>query len=126
MESVRPVRRSPYPQVMVQRIVTGLLIGVYTGLVLLATQVFRFQAPVAVAASTLAAAALFTPLRSRVQRRVDRRFNRARYDADKTIGAFAARLKDVVDLDSVQTDLANVIYQVLEPTHVSVWIGNHE
>jgi hypothetical protein len=107
-------------------IVTGLLVGVYAGLVLLATQVFRFQAPVAVAASTLAAAALFTPLRSRVQRRVDRRFNRARYDADQTIGAFAARLKDVVDLDSVQTDLANVIYQVLEPTHVSVWIGNHE
>ena len=107
-------------------IVTGLLIGVYTGLVLLATQVFRFHAPVAVAASTLAAAALFTPLRSRVQRRVDRRFNRARYDADQTIGAFAARLKDVVDLDSVQSDLANVIYQVLEPTHVTVWIGKHE
>jgi hypothetical protein len=107
-------------------IVTGLLIGVYAGLVLLATQVFRFHAPVAVAASTLAAAALFTPLRSRVQRRVDRRFNRARYDADQTIGAFAARLKDAVDLDSVQSDLANVIYQVLEPTHVTVWIGNHE
>src|SRR5271165_6806503 len=86
-------------------IVTGLLIGVYTGLVLLATQVFRFHAPLAVAASTLAAAALFTPLRSRVQRRVDRRFNRARYDADQTIGAFAARLKDVVDLDSVQCHL---------------------
>ncbi len=107
-------------------IVTGLLIGVYTGLVLLATQVFRFHAPVAVAASTLAAAALFTPLRSRVQRRVDRRFNRIRYDADQTIGAFTARLKDVVELESVQTDLANVIYQVLEPTHVSVWIGNHK
>ena len=107
-------------------IVTGLLIGLYAGLVLLATQVFRFHAPVAVAASTLAAAALFTPLRSRVQRRVDRRFNRARYDADQTIGAFAASLKDAVDLDSVQTDLANVIYQVLEPTHVTVWIGKHE
>jgi hypothetical protein len=107
-------------------IVTGLLIGAYAGLVLLATQVFQLHTPVAVAASTLAAAALFTPLRSRVQRRVDRRFNRARYDADQTIDAFADRLKDVVDLDSVQTDLANVIYQVLEPIHVSVWIGNHE
>jgi hypothetical protein len=107
-------------------IVTGLLIGVYAGLVLLATHMFRFHAPVATAASTLAAAALFTPLRSQVQRRVDRRFNRARYDADQTIGAFAAGLKDVVDLDSVQTDLAHVIYQVLEPTHVSVWTGNHE
>ena len=75
-------------------IVTGLLAGVYAGLVLLTTGVFRVHTPAAVAASTLAAAALFTPLRSRVQRRVDRRFNRIRYDADQTIAAFAARLKD--------------------------------
>ena len=71
-------------------IVTGLLIGVYAGLVLLATEVFRFRTPVAVAASTLAAAALFNPLRRRVQQAVDRRFNRARYDADQTVAAFAA------------------------------------
>ena len=77
-------------------IVTGLLVGVYAGLVLLTTQVFRVHTPVAVAASTLAAAALFNPLRRRVQRRVDRRFNRARYDADRTAAAFAARLKDAV------------------------------
>jgi hypothetical protein len=90
-------------------IVTGLLVGVYAGLVLLTTQVFRVHTPVAVAASTLAAAALFNPLRRRVQRAVDRRFNRARYDADKTAAAFAARLKDAVDLDSVQADLAGVV-----------------
>ena len=87
-------------------IVTGLLVGVYAGLVLLATQVFRVHTPVAVAAATLAAAALFNPVRRRVQRLVDRRFNRARYDADQTVAAFAARLKDAVDLDSVRDDLA--------------------
>ncbi len=80
-------------------IVTGLLAGVYAGLVLLTTQVFLVHTPVAVAASTLAAAALFNPLRRRVQQAVDRRFNRARYDSDQTVAAFAARLKDAVDLD---------------------------
>jgi hypothetical protein len=107
-------------------IVTGLLVGVYAGLVLLTTEVFRVRTPVAVAASTLAAAALFTPLRSRVQRRVDRRFNRIRYDADQTIAAFAARLKDAVDLDSVRDDLAGVVQLALEPAHVSLWISQRD
>jgi hypothetical protein len=105
-------------------IVTGLLVGVYTGLVLLATQVFRFHTPVAVAASTLAAAALFNPLRRRVQQVVDRRFNRARYDADQTVAAFAAGLKDTVNLHSVRDDLATVVDRALEPAHVSVWISH--
>jgi len=104
-------------------IVTGLLVGVYAGLVLLATQVFRFHTPVAVAASTLAAAALFNPVRRRVQQAADRRFNRARYDADKTVAAFAVRLKDAVDVDSVRDDLAGVVHQALEPVHVSVWMS---
>jgi hypothetical protein len=104
-------------------LVTGLLVGVYAGLVLLATQVFGFHSTVAVAAATLAAAALFTPVRHRVQRLVDRRFNRARYDADTTMAAFAARLQDAVDLDSVREDLASVVQKALEPTHISVWIN---
>jgi hypothetical protein len=104
-------------------IVTGLLVGVYAGLVLLATQVFGFHTPVAVAASTLAAAALFSPLRRRVQHVVDRRFNRARYDAEQTVAAFAAHLKDTVDLDSVRGNLATVVDKALEPAHVSVWIS---
>ena len=104
-------------------IVTGLLVGLYAGLVLLATEVLRLHSTVAVAASTLAAAALFNPLRRRVQLRVDRRFHRARYDADQTVAAFAARLKDTVDLDSVREDLAGVVHQALEPSQVSVWIS---
>ena len=87
---------------------------------------FKVHTPVAVAASTLAAAALFTPLRSRVQRRVDRRFNRIRYDADQAIAAFAARLKDAVDLNSVRDDLAGVVQQALEPAHVSLWISQRD
>ena len=107
-------------------IVTGLLVGIYAGLVLLTTEVFGVHTPVAVAASTLAAAALFNPVRRRVQQAVDRRFNRARYDADQTIAAFAARLKDAVDLDSVRDDLAGVVHQALEPTQVSVWISQRD
>jgi hypothetical protein len=103
-------------------IVTSLLVGVYAGLVLLATRVLAVHAPVAVAAATLAAAALFTPLRRRVQRVVDRRFNRARYDADRALAAFAARLQDAVELDSVRDDLASAVHTALEPAHVSVWL----
>ena len=103
---------------------TGLLVGVYAGLVLLATQVFTIRSPVAVAAATLAAAALFNPVRHRVQQVVDRRFNRARYDADKAVSAFAARLQDAVDLDSVNEDLARVVTRSLEPAHLSVWVSS--
>jgi hypothetical protein len=77
-----------------------------------------------VAASTLTAAALFSPLRRRVQRAVDRRFNRARYDADTTVAAFAARLQDAVELDAVCDDLARAVHQALEPASVSVWISH--
>jgi hypothetical protein len=104
-------------------IVTGLLVGLYAGLVLLATRVLSLHSTVAVAAATLATAALFNPVRKRVQLRVDQRFNRARYDAEQTVAAFAARLKDQVDLASVRDDLAGVIQQALEPAHISVWVS---
>ena len=104
-------------------IITGLLVGIYSGLVLLATQVLGFASTWAVAGSTLAAAALFTPVRRRVQRAVDRRFNRARYDADQTVAMFAARLQDAVDLGSVHGDLLATVSDSLQPTHVSVWLG---
>jgi hypothetical protein len=107
-------------------IVTGLLVGLYAGLVLLATHVLSLRSTVAVAVATLAAAALFSPVRRRVQRVVDRRFNRARYDADTTVALFAAHLKDAVNLDSVQDDLASVVQRALEPAHVSVWISRRD
>ena len=103
-------------------IVTGLLIGVYAGLALLATRVPQVHTPVAVAAATLAAAALFTPVRRRVQHIVDRRFNRARYDADRTIATFATRLQGAVELEAVRADLAAAVQAALEPAHVSVWV----
>ena len=95
----------------------------YAGLVLLATGVLRLHSTVAVAAATLAAAALFSPLRRRVQRAVDRQFNRARYDAEQTVAAFAVRLKDAVDLDAVDDDLAGVLQNALEPAHLLMWIS---
>jgi MFS family permease len=107
-------------------VVTGVLVGLYAGLVLLATQVLGFHSSVAVAMSTLAAAALFNPLRRRAQRTLDRRFNRAGYNADRTLTAFAARLKDAVDLDAVRDDLAAVVDRALEPVHMAVWIRTDE
>jgi hypothetical protein len=104
-------------------VVTGVLVGVYAGLVLLASHVLAVTTPVSVAAATLAAAALFSPLRRRVQRIVDRRFNRARYDAEVMVAAFALRLKDAVELESVRDNLADVVQQALEPAHVWVWMS---
>jgi hypothetical protein len=67
-------------------------------------------------------AALFHPLRRRVQRVVDRRFNRARYNADQIVTAFAARLQDAVDLGTVRDELTNAVHAALEPDYLSVWI----
>ncbi|MGP7995920.1 MAG: hypothetical protein ACLPKI_01070 [Streptosporangiaceae bacterium] len=104
-------------------LVTGLLIGVYAGLVLLATEVLQLTSSVAVAAATLAAAALFNPVRRRVQRVVDRRFNRARYSADQLVARFSTRLSESVDLESAGAQLTGVMQEALEPAHVSLWIS---
>ena len=103
-------------------LLTGLLVGVFAGLVLLTTHVLPFSSPVGVAASTLAAAGLFAPLRTRLQRIVDRRFNRARYDAEATVAAFGARLRDAVDPETVLSELAAAAGGSVQPAHVSVWI----
>ena len=104
-------------------VVTGLLIGVYVGIVVITTNVLSFSSPVAVTASTLAAAALFNPLRRGSQRIVDRRFNRTGYDADATVAAFSARLRDAVDLETVRLDLLAVVSHAVEPAHAAIWIS---
>jgi hypothetical protein len=103
-------------------LLTAMLAGVFLAIVALTTRVLPFSSPVAVAASTLAAAALFNPLRRRVQRLVDHRFNRARYDAEATVGAFTAQLRDAVDLDTIRVGLTDVVNHTVRPTHVSLWI----
>jgi hypothetical protein len=103
-------------------ILTALLVGTFIGLVALTTNTLAFSGRVGVAASTLAAAALFNPLRVRIQRLVDRRFNRARYNAEATVAAFSARLRDAVEIDAIRSDLLEVVNRAVEPTHASVWI----
>jgi hypothetical protein len=103
-------------------ILTGLLVGVFIGLIALTTDTLALSGRVGVAASTLAAAALFNPLRNRIQRLVDRRFNRARYDAEATVAAFTARLRDAVEIDAIRADLLDAVNRALEPTHATVWI----
>ena len=102
--------------------ITGLLAAVFLGLIALTTSVLPFSSPVGVAASTLAAAALFNPLRRRVQRLVDRRFNRARYDAESIVAAFTIRLRDAVDLATISHELRDAVNQAVAPAHAAVWI----
>jgi len=103
-------------------ILTGLLIGVYAVLVLLAGHVLPWHDSITVAVATLIVAALFNPLRRRVQHLVDRRFNRSRYDAELMTASFAARLADATDLDAVRADLAGTVDGALEPAHLSLWL----
>ena len=101
---------------------TVLLAGIFVGLIALTTNTLALSGRVGVATSTLAAAALFNPLRLRIQRVVDRRFNRTRYDAEATVAAFTAQLRDAVELDAIRADLLETVQRVLQPTHASVWI----
>jgi hypothetical protein len=103
-------------------IVTGILAGVFVAVVVVATDVLPFSSPVAVAASTLAAAALFNPIRRRTQQLVDRRFNRTRYDTQTTVAAFSGRLRNAVDPDTIRTELVHAVDRAVSPSYVSLWI----
>jgi len=103
-------------------LITALLGGVFAGLILLATRVLPVRGSVAVAVATLVVAALFNPLRKRVQHAVDRRFNRERYDAEAVVAAFTARMRRTIDLDTVRDDLVGAVHEVFQPAHASLWL----
>jgi hypothetical protein len=103
-------------------LVTALLIVPYLLILPAATRLAGNSGSLAVAAATLAAAALFQPLRRRVQDLVDRRFNRRRYDAARTVDAFAVRLRDQVDLTALHAELLGVVDQTMQPTQASLWL----
>lgn len=106
-------------------LLTGLLIAVYVGLVFLLQPVLRpltGSSDAAVAASTLGVAASFGPLRRRVQSAVDRRFNRARYDAVRTIEEFGHRLRDELDPETLRGEIVAVLEETVLPQHASVWL----
>jgi hypothetical protein len=111
---------------LVYGLLTALLAAVYTGLVLVAGQLFGGLGGGANrpggGGATLAVAALFQPARRRIQQAVDRRFNRRKYNTAKTIEAFSARLRDQVDLDTLSTEVLAVVDQTMEPTRVSLWL----
>jgi hypothetical protein len=103
-------------------LVTGLLVLPYLLVVPAAGRLAAGSGSLGVAAATLAAAALFQPLRRRVQDLVDRRFNRRRYDAARTVDRFAVRLRDQVDLDALRAELLAVVDQTMQPTQASLWL----
>ncbi len=103
-------------------LVTALVVGVYLGCVALLTRVLPVRGSVGVAVSVLAAAALFSPLRRHVQAAVDRRFDRARYNAERVVTQFSVQLRDQVDIDVLGEGLLGVVDQVLAPAHLSLWL----
>jgi len=107
---------------MAYGLLTVLLGGGYAGVVLGLGRLFGRQSSLAVAGATLAVAAVFQPARRRIQALVDRRFNRRRYDAARTIAAFSARLRQQVDLDSLTTELLAVVEQSMQPSQASLWL----
>jgi len=117
---------------LVYTLLTAILAILYVGMIFGSQLVFATfssqaaQSPLILVGSTLVIAAIFQPLRHRIQRIIDRRFYRSKYDAAKTVAAFSANLRQEVDLDQLREQLLAVVQETMQPTHVSLWLRSQE
>ena len=107
---------------------TAMLVALYFGGIVVLQRGFVLltgeKSTLAVVASTLLIAALFTPLRRAIQSFIDRRFYRSKYDARETLEAFSAQLRNETDLDALSEDLVGVVRETMQPAHISMWLGS--
>jgi hypothetical protein len=111
---------------LVYGLLTATLVALYLGVIVVLQSFFVIligeKSTLAVVASTLLIAALFSPLRRRIQSFIDRRFYRSKYDVRKTLETFSAQLRNETDLDALNDDLVDVVKETMQPAHVSLWL----